>query len=185
MLISTFKEVLAAYSKAKLLIVGDGPLKAELTNYVQHLGIKEKILFLGERDDIPQLLSIFDIFALSSLSEGISLVLLEAMAAGLPIVATDVGGNGELIEEGENGFLVPSQDIGAMSNGLKKILDNDGLRQKISEANRKKAILEFGIERMCREYEALYESQLRISGYPVIRGSGTGKAIEEEQVSYQ
>ncbi|NQT22672.1 MAG: glycosyltransferase [Candidatus Omnitrophica bacterium] len=160
LLMDAFKKVIAIKLKCKLLIIGDGALKNELVRYANMIGIIRNTLFLGLREDIPELLSVLDVFALTSFSEGISLVLLEAMASGKPIVATDVGGNSELIENGINGFLVSSGDVEAVAASILKILNDDRLSRKMSAANQKKAFMQFDISRMCSEYEKLYESMI-------------------------
>ncbi|MEI8349032.1 MAG: glycosyltransferase [Candidatus Omnitrophota bacterium] len=156
LLIDAFKNLSAKYSRAILLVVGDGPEAPRLKKIVQEYGLTEKILFLGEQTDVSASLGLFDIFVLPSLSEGISLVLIEAMAAGLPIVATNVGGNSEVISDGENGFLVSSGDTAALSNAIARLLEDEGLRRRLSDANRHKATQEFNIQVMCKKYEELY-----------------------------
>ena len=160
LLILAFKNVADLRSDCRLVVVGDGPLKNELIDYSQEVGVREKILFLGERNDISQLLGVFDIFCLSSLSEGISLVLLEAMATGLPIVATRVGGNSELIEDGVNGFLVPSQDPRSMSENLVKLLSDKELRDHMSKNNQKSARSRFDIRDVTKTYQELYVNEI-------------------------
>jgi len=164
LLISTFKDTLKSGQDVTLLIIGDGPLREELVDYSCKLGLSKKVLFLGSRKDVPQILKILDVFVLSSTSEGMSLVLLEAMAAGVPMVVTDVGGNPELIEDGKNGFLVPSENVAAMSDAICKILSDESLQRDMADYNCKKALSEFGVEKMKCEYEELYELGVELKG---------------------
>lgn len=161
MLIDAFAQLQKSVPDSRLVIVGGGPLEQELKMRAGQSGAGGSIIFLGERKDIPALLGMLDVFVLSSLSEGSPVVLLEAMACGLPVVATRVGGIPELIKDEVSGLLVPSQDLAAMSAALSRLLTDEPLRGRISEANRKRAVEEFDVKRMCREYVGLYETQLQ------------------------
>jgi len=164
MLIDAFIKVESRIPDSRLLLVGDGPLKDELKSYAASARLGAKIIFLGERKDIAGLLKVFNVFALSSFSEGLPVVLLEAMASGLAVAATAVGGIPELIKDQENGILVPSADAAAMSEAIIRLAQNEPLRTRISENNRTKAFLEFDVKRMCGEYTNLYESLLARAG---------------------
>lgn len=159
-LIKAFSQALSKCANARLVIVGDGQLRGQLEGYCRKLGILNNVLFLGFRQNIPQLLSIFDIFVLSSLTEGISLTLLEAMAAKKPIVATHVGGNPEVVVDGLTGLLVPPKDPDKMANAMLKILQNPDLAKRMGAAGRKRVEEKFSLDRMVREYEKLYEECL-------------------------
>ncbi len=107
----------------RLLLVGDGPLRSELERGAQSLGITDRVFFLGQRRDVSDLLRASDVFVMSSLSEGVSMAILEAMAAALPIVATRVGGNVDLIEPGHTGMLVEPRDESALAGAIRHLLD--------------------------------------------------------------
>ncbi len=141
---------------ATLELTGDGPERQALERLSVELGIADRVQFLGFRRDTPQRLAEIDIFALSSLSEGTSISILEAMAAGKPVVATRVGGNPALIEEGENGFLVPAADPAALAGALRQLIRNGELRAGMGEKNRLKAIRLYSVKAMTEQYEKLY-----------------------------
>jgi glycosyltransferase involved in cell wall biosynthesis len=137
-------------------IVGGGALKNELENYARRLGIEENVVFTGERSDIPSLLHSMDIFVMTSLYEGLSNTIMEAMLAGLPVVATDVGGNSELIIDGETGFFCPSGDAKALARKVVHLIDNETEAQQMGENGKNRIINNFGIEKMVRETENVY-----------------------------
>jgi glycosyltransferase involved in cell wall biosynthesis len=122
-LIDAFPMVLKKHQAAKLIIVGDGELRADLEAQANRLGISDCVLFTGERDDVPDLLSAADLFVLPSVSEGLPISILEAMASKLPIVATNVGGIPELVIDGETGRLVNSGDVEGLSQALLSVLN--------------------------------------------------------------
>jgi glycosyltransferase involved in cell wall biosynthesis len=141
-----------------LTIVGDGPSRNELHELSRKLALGDNILFLGERNDVPKLMALADLFVLSSLQEGLSLTLLEAMASGLAVVATDVGGNRELVAPGQTGVLVPSQSPERLAAAILDLLARpDAVR---SMGMRGRALVErgFGTREMVRKYESLYLS---------------------------
>lgn len=143
---------------ASLDIVGDGSEQSALEKLALELGISDSVHFFGSRRDIPQLLADIDIFCLCSLSEGTSISILEAMAASKPVVATNVGGNPALIEDGVNGFLVPVADPLSMAIALQKLIHNKELCLTMGEENRSRVKREFSIEAMTAKYEKLYEA---------------------------
>ncbi len=142
----------------RLHMIGDGGLRPELERMVESEGIGEQVRFHGMRDDVPEMLRRMDIYALPSLNEGISNSILEAMASGLPVVATRVGGNPELVEHGVNGFLVPSGDSDAMAEALYRYCADEKLRRRHAAASRRRALDEFSIDAMVDRYVALYDS---------------------------
>ena len=121
----------------------------------------DKVIFLGFRNDVRDLLKSMDVFVLSSLTEGVSLGLLEAMAAGLPVVATDVGGNPEVIKNGVNGFLVPSKDPNALAEKIAAVLSNRDISRSMGNEGRKTFEAKFTLARMLKEYENLYAEILQ------------------------
>ena len=151
--------VAAQQPNVHFVIVGDGPLRADVEAQVVTLKLTERIHLTGLRRDVPDLLHSFDIFALSSLWEGLPRVLPQAMAAGLPIVATAVDGNAEAVTDGVNGLLTPPGDPQAMAAALLRLLDNPSLHRKMGEAGRTRAD-EFGARKMVSDIAALYEKLL-------------------------
>lgn len=125
------KQVLKAVPETCFVIVGEGELRTELEKYAQQLGIQNDVLFLGHCENIKEIVSLFDLLASSSLSEGLPLNILEAMAQGKPVVATSVGGIPEVIEEGKNGFLVPVNSPDKLADKIIKLLCDDKLRHQL------------------------------------------------------
>lgn len=141
----------------KLLIVGDGPIKEHLIKYSESLGIDSKINFMGEQSDIEDILPVFDIYVCTSLSEGTSMTILEAMACGLPIVASAVGGNCKLVDD-SNGRLFPLNDVDAFKRNIIDILNNARLMNEMGQNSRKKAENNFNFDQFVRQHEELYSS---------------------------
>jgi glycosyltransferase involved in cell wall biosynthesis len=145
----------------RLLMVGDGELRECAEAFVRRRDLNGKVIFTGERYDIPEVLAASDIFVLTSRWEGLPLVIIEAEMAGLPVVASRVGGVPELIEEGNTGFIVPPQDPRALANALRKLLTDAQLRRRLGSAAREKALHEFTFERMLTKTRQLYEDILK------------------------
>lgn len=145
----------------RLLVVGDGPLKSELLVLADTLQLSKEIIFTGARFDIPDLMNVMDLFVLSSISEGISLTLIEAMACELPIVATSVGGNPEVVVEGETGYLVPAQQPRLMAERIQQLVMNETLRKDFGRKGRIRAVDCFSLNRVGQQYEDLYRSVLK------------------------
>ena len=142
--------------KVRLVIVGEGSQQAECEEILRAAGLREKAWFAGSRSDVSELMDCFDIFALSSLAEGISNTILEAMAKGLPIVATDVGGNAELVNDGETGLLVASGDDRGFSRALDKLLCNKPMREQFGAAGLARANQTFSLPAMVSSYDEVY-----------------------------
>jgi sugar transferase (PEP-CTERM/EpsH1 system associated) len=151
-------------AKARLILVGDGPLRAECRNLLAQAGFSDLAWLPGERDDIPSVLRGLDIFVLPSQAEGISNTILEAMATGLPVIATDVGGNWELIESGVNGTLVPPADPSSLAKALIDYLRNVRLRAVHGRTGRQIAEARFSLAAMVGAYRAAYEDLLSERG---------------------
>lgn len=162
MLLESFSLIKQKLKRVNLVIVGDGPLRGELESYAKTLGIAEYVTFLGNRRDVPELMSAFNLFALSSLDEGLSLTLLEAMSSGLPIVATEVGGNPEVVVCGETGFIVPSQNPAAFAQACVKLLSDDNLALEMGRQGLERVRALYSIDKMTRSYEQVYERAQRI-----------------------
>ncbi len=139
-----------------LLLVGDGPERENLENQAKTLGIAEQVIFAGYQGDVVKYMKAMDVFVLPSRSEGLSISLLEACANGLPVVATNAGGNTEVIKDGMTGMVVPSGDERALGEGIGKMLSDAGLRQRTGEAAQKLVCEHFSIEKAVEEYEKLY-----------------------------
>ncbi|HKN19727.1 MAG TPA: GT4 family glycosyltransferase PelF [Dissulfurispiraceae bacterium] len=150
------REILKTFPGAVFLIVGRGELQEALEQQAAELGLGDSIRFLGFREDIPDLLNLIDIFVLSSLSEGLSLSILEAMAAGKPVVATNVGGNPEVIVEGSTGFLVPVGDPEALARRIMTFLSDPGSARGMGQEARKRVLENFSVEAMTMRYQSLY-----------------------------
>jgi sugar transferase (PEP-CTERM/EpsH1 system associated) len=143
---------------AVLVIVGDGPLRNALDTLRHEVGLGDRLKLLGERQDIPQVLQALDCFALPSVGEGISNAILEAMATGLPVVATRVGGNVELVRDGETGRLVEVGQPEALGRVLATYLGDAALARRHGAAARARAERDFGLARMLDGYGDLYRS---------------------------
>ena len=149
-----------AGAKLRLLIAGDGPQRAEVEAEIAASGIGDITWLAGARSDVPEVMRALDIFALPSQAEGISNTILEAMASGLPVAATDVGGNAELVAAGETGALVPAQDPHAMAQALLRYTADAALRQSHGTAGRQRVERSFSIDNMVERYTRLYQSLL-------------------------
>jgi glycosyltransferase involved in cell wall biosynthesis len=143
-----------------LLLVGEGELRPAVEEMVKAHGLADRVRFMGVRGDIPQILNASDIFVLSSRYEGNPMSVMEAMAAGLPVVSTAVGGVPELVEEGQTGLLVPSEDENALSSALQRLIDDTDLRRTMGARAREVALTRFDARVMTRAYETLYETLL-------------------------
>lgn len=157
-LIRSFATVLAEHPEAYLIIAGDGPCREDLTRLAVDLGVGRRVRLLGDCPDVPLVLSAMDLFVLPSIAEGMSNTVLEAMAAGLPVIATGVGGNPELVEEGTTGRLVPPQQAAALTAAMAAYLDDPNLRTLHGKASRQRATEHFALTRMCDAYTSLYTS---------------------------
>jgi glycosyltransferase involved in cell wall biosynthesis len=159
-LIRGFALFAATFAKAKLVIVGSGPLEGELRCSTEELGIARRVVWAGFRDDIVTVMSAFDIFALTSIHEGFGLVLLEAMASRLPVVATRAGAIAEVVADGETGILVGPRRPADVAAAFRKLTDGR-LRTQFGEAARARVLREFTLEKMCEETDTLYARCVR------------------------
>ena len=155
-LMSAFGLLCVATPEAELVLVGDGPDRATLQQHSQSLGLNGRVHFLGQRRDVAQLLPAFDVFVNSSASEGYSLALVEAAAAALPIVATRVGGNAEIVEHERTGLLVPARDATALAQALARLAADAALRGRLGAAGRQWALRCGSVEAMGQAYRAIY-----------------------------
>jgi sugar transferase (PEP-CTERM/EpsH1 system associated) len=144
----------------RLIIVGDGPLYSQLKQLIEQLALQDVVWLAGDRQDVPDLLQAMDVFVLPSLGEGISNTVLEAMASGLPVIATAVGGNVELVEEGCNGRLVPVGDHLALAAALATLFKNDGERIRQGDNARQRVCQLFDWDRTVAAYLQVYDELL-------------------------
>ena len=152
-----------ARSRMRLVIVGEGVLRPEAERILNDAGVRELAWFAGERDDIPQIMRGIDCFVLPSRAEGISNTILEAMACALPVVATAVGGNTELIQEGDTGRAVPAADPVALAQAIATYFCDPALARRHGRAARTRVETSFSLERMVDSYHELYLAALRNS----------------------
>lgn len=144
-----------------LVIVGEGPLRRQLEGKAADLGISDRAIFLGTRRDVPEILQAADVFALPSVTEGLPIALLEAMARGTPSVATRVGGIPEVIVDGQSGFLVAAGNVSELRARLNQLLTSPDLRSRIGQAGRDRILARFEVSGMTRQYEKIYLDALR------------------------
>ncbi len=149
-----------ANAQMRLVMIGEGPLRARVEKVLDQAGMRELAWLPGARDDVPEILRGLDCFALPSLAEGISNTILEAMACGLPVVATRVGGNPELMEEGMTGRLVPQVNAEAMAGALFDYFDDPALARRHGRAGRQLILQRFSLDRMVSDYLSLYDGLL-------------------------
>jgi glycosyltransferase involved in cell wall biosynthesis len=157
LLLRAFAQAGLARRGAHVLLVGEGPERAPLDALARELGIEANVRLAGHRDDVQRLLPAFDVFVLPSVSEGMSNTLLEAMAAGVPAVASEVGGNGEIVRDGIEGILFPSADQEALQAALGRLVDDAATRRAMGAAARERAQSAFDLKVMVGRYERLYE----------------------------
>jgi glycosyltransferase involved in cell wall biosynthesis len=150
-----------------LLIVGDGPQRQRLERYRDQSQIADKVHFLGERDDVPRLMPHFDVLWLGSEYEGQSNAILEAMAAGVPVIATDIAGNRDLVVDGTTGYLVPVGDRFEFTRRTHWLLDDAALRGRMGEAGRQQVLSEFTVEKMVERHAGMYRGLVSSSRFQV------------------
>ena len=146
--------------RLRLVLVGEGPQRPALESLIAHTGLLAQIRLVGNRTDVAALLAEFDVFALSSIAEGMPGVVLEAMAAGLPVVATAVGGVGEVVVAGVTGTLVPASDPEALAAALANYVLDDKLRAQHGNAGREHVVAQFSLQTMLSAYAAVYDGLL-------------------------
>lgn len=156
MLLRAFARIATSHGDVDLLLAGDGPLRGELEAEANGLGIGSRVKFLGVRRDIPELLAASDVFVLTSVCEAASLTLLEALASGLPVVVTDVGGNPEIVRQGVEGLLVPRGDDSAVAGALGRLLDDPQAAADMGAAGRARALDRYRLETTIDSYHDLY-----------------------------
>ena len=155
------KIVLQSYKNAVFLIVGDGELRQHLEEYAKSLGISDHVLFLGFRRDAPVIYADLDIVVLSSLNEGLPVTVIEGMASGKPIVATNVGGVAELLDDGKYGIIVPSSNPEELAKGMLEILNSPDKAKKMGELGRQSAMSKYSIDILTQNVINLYKQLLK------------------------
>ena len=163
-LITAFSLLKKTFSDVTLLFIGDGPLRKSLQSTVNSQNLEKNVIFAGERNDVAAMLRIMDVFVLPSLSEGMSNTILEAMASGLPVVASNIGNNSKLIKDGETGVLVSINEPNQLSNAISGILSNPIKSITMGEAGYAYAKNCFSIEQMVNNYEKVYEYWVKRKG---------------------
>jgi glycosyltransferase involved in cell wall biosynthesis len=172
-LVRAMPALAASVPSVRLAIVGEGPLQNELEKEAIQLGVRDRIHFVGFRRDVPDLLAAFDVFALPSLWEGLSISLIEALAAGKPIVATDIDGNREVIDHGQTGLMIPPAQPGALAEALRELLTNRPLSLTLGRNAQLSARKRFSYQRMVAENLAVYD---RV----IARGRGKPRTVPLE-----
>lgn len=156
-LLDAWPSVLESHPKVQLLLVGDGPEQEGLEDRAQKLGCRDSVVFAGQRDDVSDLLDAMDVFVFPSHYEGLPGALIEAMAAGLPIVCTPVDGNAELIQGGESGIYVSPESPTELESAICNLLEDSTERERLAANARKRVEQNFSISAMVNEFESLYQ----------------------------
>lgn len=152
-------------SKVVFLLLGEGKMEDELKNLVNELGITSKVVFSRYRSDIPQIMSIIDVYVSSSLTEGFPISVIEALAAGKPVVATNVGGVPDLIKDGSTGLLIPPGNSEALVNSITQLLDNEAMAKQFGDAGRELVRKNYSVKTMAAKYEDIYETLFASKDY--------------------
>lgn len=166
-LLRAFAQVLAAVPEAHLVLVGWGVSEQELIAQARDLGISERVCFAGKRLDVSEVLATFDVFAFSSVHEGQGIAILEAMAAGLPVVATAVDGIPDMVKHERTGLAVPARDPEALAAGILRLRSDRELAARLADGARCLVDDEFSVEAAGRAYDALYEELLARANIPI------------------
>lgn len=163
-LFRAFATLAASNTRIRLFVVGDGELKEDLARRVRELAMEGRIVLLGSRNDVSDLVGAFDCFVLSSYTEGLAMTLLEAMAAELPVVATNVGGNTEAVDDGVTGRIVPPRDAVRLADAMRWMAEHPADARAMGARGRERAAARFSIEAMVDAYEDAYQRALARRG---------------------
>jgi glycosyltransferase involved in cell wall biosynthesis len=163
-MIEAFKKISRTCARCLLVIVGDGPERGTIERKVEELGLGGAVKLEGFSAEVPKYLASFDLFLQPSTEEGLSLTILEAAAAGVPVVASSVGGTGEIIEDGKTGMLVLPQDVEALADVMRRFVEDPAPFRDMARRARKNVEERFSLAGMAAAYEALYTSVLRLRG---------------------
>jgi glycosyltransferase EpsD len=167
LLLQAFARIKDDVPQARLLLAGEGPLLASCRELATWLQVETKVDFLGHRQDIAAILPVCDVVVASSLREGLPVNIMEAMACGLPVVASDNRGHRELIRPDVNGWVVGAQDAGAMAERMKRLADNALLRVKLGTAGRKMIEQHYSLSRVMSEYMSVYSPYTAVTEEPM------------------
>jgi glycosyltransferase involved in cell wall biosynthesis len=162
--IKAMPHILKEFPDTRLVIVGEGPLRPSLEELSRKLRVAHRVMFLGYQRDVEGLIADFDVFMMPSLTEGLSLALLEVMALGKPVVATEVGGNPEVIRSGSNGLLVPSEDEHALARAVGELISSRGQAHKMGMKAKETVVTNFNARLMARKTMDVYDEILRKAG---------------------
>lgn len=160
-LISAAVEIVKAHPEVQFVLVGDGPKRREYDAMVEAAGLKQHFLFLGRRSDVPDILASCDIAVLPSLAEGLPNAVLEYLAAGLPVVATALGGNLEVVQDGVTGLLIPPSDPNSLDRALARLLDNAVLAAALAKRGQEHVRMEFSFQHLVLRMDELYTRLLQ------------------------
>jgi glycosyltransferase involved in cell wall biosynthesis len=149
--------------RAHLVMLGEGTLRDELAAYIRERRLERRVHLLGKRNEVAECLGASDVFVLSSNWEGNPLAVMEAMAAGLPVISTRAGGVPELVESGQQGILVPLGDCVGFANAMRTLLNDSDLRAAMADAACERATAAFNVDRMAQGYASLYRKALNTS----------------------
>lgn len=155
-LLRAWRSVADAVPEARLVLVGDGPLRGECEAIIRALGLVDSVVLVGSRPDVPEILRHSELYVSASRTEGMSNALLEALASGLALVATRVGGAEDTVDDDMNGLLVPEGDAAALGSALREILSDEGKRRAMGAASRRVATERFALEKIVDRYLALF-----------------------------
>lgn len=169
LMIDLMPRLLQSHPQARLVLIGGGELEQTLRTHAERAGVAAQVIMTGERTQVAELLPGLDVFALPSLTEGVSIALLEACATGLPVLATRVGGNPEIITDGATGLLVPPDDRDATFHALKKLLGEPSLRDRLGQAAREWVRAHASLDALRRRYDALYFQAMGMHPLPGAR----------------
>lgn len=158
--VRTVARLVGQLPNVRLVLVGSGPEEERIRAEIERLGVQQQVQMLGLRNDIPQLLAGSDILLLTSVSEGVPLTLIEGMAAGLPVVATDVGGVPEVVEDGQTGLLARAGDDESLAAAVSSLANNATLRQEMGSRGCRRALELFSEDAMHASYDRLYQEML-------------------------
>jgi len=174
--LAAWKRVLSGCPTAVALLVGDGVMRLEVEQLVHELELDESVRILGSRSDVAELLEAIDLLVHPSLQEGFSNAILEAMAAGKPVVATTVGGNPEAVVHGVTGLLVPPGDSEAMAVAISRLLKDVAARSEFGAAGQRRVLEHFDLGKMVKSYERVYAGVVRGPVVPTLHDDGSGAA---------
>ena len=160
-LLRAFEIINRKYRQTRLILIGDGPARQEIENLIKELQLETKVVLAGFRHDVPKLLKIMDLFVSASLKEGMPYTLIEALAAGVPVVATDVIGNRDVVGDGKEGFLVCPKDENSLAEGMEKAITQRELCREYVLAGQKKVERDLTVESSVKHLFEVYKGLLK------------------------